>query len=128
MIAWHGCSKEAVTGICSYGAADLRKLDGGFFGAGIYLTPHAEYACQYSYNGRLPDEDGLFPVLLCMVVVCNTYPITRKADYAFPDILCRESVSIFHYYHPIPYNPEKDEFELEGVTRADKGLKAGRGG
>ena len=34
LLAWHGCSLPVVSSICSHGVADLRKTDGGFFGAG----------------------------------------------------------------------------------------------
>ena len=41
MLAWHGCSSAAMQGILTHGTADLRSTDGGFFGSGIYVTPHA---------------------------------------------------------------------------------------
>ena len=40
-LAWHGCSVAAMRSICAYGVADLREIDGGYFGAGIYVTPNA---------------------------------------------------------------------------------------
>ncbi len=123
-LAWHGCDKSAIDGICSYGAADLRRTDGGFFGAGIYVTPHSEYACQYSVTGHSPNSEGLYPMLLCIVVLGNTYPITRSADYAYPEILSRNSVSIFHYLDPIPFNEETGKFDIARAKRSDKVLKA----
>lgn len=125
VLGWHGCAREAVDGICSFGAADLRRTDGGFFGAGIYLTPHAEYACGYSVGGKSADKDGTFPVLLCVVAVGNTYPVTRSADYPQASILEKESVSIFHYLHPIPFDFESKTYDLKSAGRSDKGLKAG---
>ena len=51
-------------------------------------------------------------VLLCMVLLGNTYPITRKTDYPYPDIMAKDSVSTFHYLHPIPYNFERQAFDI----------------
>ena len=40
-VAWHGCSVAKLRSICAYGMADLREVDGGYFGAGIYVTPNS---------------------------------------------------------------------------------------
>ena len=40
-VAWHGCNAAAMRSICAYGIVDLRQIDGGYFGAGIYVTPHS---------------------------------------------------------------------------------------
>merc|ERR1712150_143067 len=60
-----------------------------------------------------------------MVVVCNTYPISRKTDYPFPNIFDRGSYSHFHYLHPVPYDVENGKFELDKAVRTDKGLFRG---
>ena len=62
-----------------------------------------------------------------MVLVGNTYPISRKTDYEFPDKFVPGSVSKFHCAHPVPYDPTTGQFDMiaGNKTRSDKGLKAG---
>ena len=103
---------------------DAAATDGGVFGAGIYVTPHAEYACKYSVVGRAANDEGLYPVLLCMVLLGNTYPITRSADYSYPEIMSEDSVSVFHYLDPIPFDENSGKFHRTQARRSDKVLKA----
>lgn len=128
VLAWHGCSPAATRSICAFGAVDLRKVDGGFFGSGIYLTPFSSYAATYSRpmsSESKTEDQGLHALVLCMVVLCNTYPISRKSDYPFPNIFDHGSYSHFHYLHPVPYNVETGKFELANAVRTDKGLYRG---
>lgn len=124
VLAWHGCSHAALSSICSLGTADLRRNDGGFFGAGIYLTPHSEYAAKYSRLGNR-NEHKEYVMLLCMIVVANTYPISRKTDYPHSNEKIPGSVSVFHYEHPVPYNAQTRRFDLQNTYRSDKSLMAG---
>jgi actin-related protein 3 len=122
--AWHGCSHAAADAICSLGGADLRKTDGGFFGAGIYVTPHAEYAAgQYSAMNE-PNASGEHVALLCLVSIGNAYPISRTTDYVQKDDYSALSVSKYHYAHPVPAGATID-FLLDHKNRQDKVLKAG---
>ena len=121
MPVWHGTA--AAQSICTHGAADLRRVDGGFFGAGIYSTPHAEYACTYCS----PNTAGDRTVLLQLVLTGNTYPISRQTDYEHPDKIIGGSVSCFHFQHPVPYDPETGKFDTRtaNLHKSDKGMKAG---
>jgi hypothetical protein len=76
--------------ICARGAKDLRKTDGGYFGAGPYVALQSEYAAGYAtrtwnlpvmgvQQGRVADQE--YAMVLCLVGVGNVYPGTRKADY-----------------------------------------------
>lgn len=123
MLVWHGCSAAAMQSICAYGTADLRITDGGFFGAGIYATPHAAYAATYC----VPDKDGVKTVLLCVCHVGNTYPISRRTDYPHPDKFQGGSVSCFHFQHPVPYDEATGQFDTRAANllKSDKGMKAG---
>jgi hypothetical protein len=106
-LVWHGCTLATAASICRYGAADLRRNDGGYFGSGPYLTPQAGYAAQYA-TGELtgaaaePNAAGEFVMLLCVVVLGNVYPLSRQADYDRPGDFGRRSVSKFHCAHPVP--------------------------
>jgi len=101
LLMWHGCSPEKWRSLCKFGLKDLRYTDGGYFGSGIYLTSYYDYALKYStINPKVE-----FTMLLCLVVVGLTYPISRNTDYAYPDDLNLNKpwdISNFHYWHPIP--------------------------
>jgi hypothetical protein len=123
--AWHGCSHSAADEICSLGGADLRKTDGGYFGAGIYVTPHAEYAAGHYSIMNEPNTSGEYVALLCLVSIGNAYPISRETDYVNKaDINSALSVSKYHYAHPIPAGATLD-FLQNHENRQDKVLKAG---
>ena len=89
----------------------------------VDVTPQAEYAASYSP----PNNTGERVVLLCLTVVGNTYPISRKTDYAHPDKFVGGSVSCFHYQHPVPFDPTTGIFDTRKAThhKSDKGMKAG---
>ena len=59
----------------------------------VDVTPHAEYACTYASANK----DGERAIMLCLVVAGNTYPVSRKTDYAQPESFKMGSVSCFHY-------------------------------
>jgi len=92
LLMWHGCSEKACENICKLGLADLRRTDGGFFGSGVYVTSYCKYALDYSKNDK---QTGNSVVLLCLVTVGLTYPISRKTDYD-PN----STISKFHYMYP----------------------------
>jgi hypothetical protein len=113
MWAWHGTSHAAASGICSLGCGDLRGLDGGWFGAGVYVTGEAEYAAGYSDGSisgtpNAPNEQGEYVMLLCQAVVSMTYPVSRETDHD-----SGEDLSHFHCNYP------------RGQARRDKALKGG---
>jgi len=84
---WAGVSPSTVELLCSVGFSDVRLIDKGYFGAGIYSTLQADYARSYA-EGRFfganpipPNRDGEHCLLLCWVAVGNVYPISRDLDY-----------------------------------------------
>lgn len=91
---WHGTSQKICQTICENGIEDLRTVDGGYFGAGIYLTPQFDYAKSFSINHQPPagsavksfdsgtpsTNNGMVSVVLCAAVVGLTYAITLEAD------------------------------------------------
>jgi hypothetical protein len=60
LLAFHGCSSEAAARIAANGFANIATRDNGFFGNGIYLTTHAEYACAYA-TGSIDGEVTVAP-------------------------------------------------------------------
>ncbi len=82
-----GCDEAVADSITASGTANLSSADDpGYFGAGIYLTPQANYAAGYSTrlatgNWRPPNDCGEHVLLLCAVSTGLTYPITRDTDY-----------------------------------------------
>jgi len=111
LLAWHGCSNTVVDKILQHGVTDvLRTTDGGWFAAGAYLTPEAEYAAFYS-NGQSKnfDESKTYCMVLCAAVVGLTYPVTRGKDYDVPPL----DISRFHYQYP------------DMIKRQDKALQQG---
>ena len=89
--------------VLRHGVADvLRTTDGGWFGAGAYLTPQAEYAAMYSsgtIEGKVPAPDSQHVMLLCAVVVANSYPVTRGTDYV-RNAENTQDISVFHCAYP----------------------------
>jgi len=106
-----------------------------FFGSGIYITPNIQYAAKYSmghYTLHSSTHLNEYTILLCVVVVGLTYPISRKTDYTYPDCYDTYSVSRFHFAHPIPeeavVKAKEGDFSLVTVAmkkRHDKALEAG---
>jgi len=82
------------------GLANFARLDAGYFGQGIYVTPNGNYAAEYA-SGRYttdpaklpkphPQHSTWFPVILCSMSVGLAYPVTRAKDYtgaAGPSVL-----------------------------------------
>jgi len=62
LFAFHGCSPDVALAIARTGAANLRRTDGGYFGAGVYTTLQAQYAAAFSTGlfGEvvMPNPDG----------------------------------------------------------------------
>ena len=87
LTVYHGCRASAARKIVNSGFFDLAMMDAGFFGRGIYVTPNAEYACQYATGcfaakeAHSKEHPNWFPVLLCTAVVGHVYPVTRQIDY-----------------------------------------------
>ncbi len=119
--AWHGCRREAADSICRLGPRDLRLVDGGYYGAGAYVTTEAEYAAGYSCRtwnkpevgagrGRVEDEE--YVMVLCRVGVGCVYPISRATDYVEAEAAyTREPMCRFHHLYP-------------NGRRSDKGMEA----
>ena len=75
----------------------------GYFGKGLYVTTHAEYACAYATGevvagavDPMRAESGEFVVVACYVAIGMTYPISRAVDYERPD----DAASFSRYYTP----------------------------
>lgn len=135
MFAFHGCSEEIAKKIARFGAARLAGVDDGYFGSGIYLTPHAEYAMGYATGQLTPSivahaagMPGVYVMLLCYVGVGNTYPITRESDYLVParadfagsdSEFWQVSLSQFHYKYPV-----RTISELVSAPTHPKSIKA----
>lgn len=83
---WVGVSRTKLEALCKAGFADLRQLDKGYFGAGIYSTLQADYARIYA-EGLVggsplpPTAEGEHCLLFCWIAVGNVYPISRDIDY-----------------------------------------------
>ena len=105
-----------------HGVTDvLRTADGGWFGAGAYLTPEAEYAAKYAtgeIDKKMKDPNKTYCIILCAAVVGLTYPVTRGTDYVI-DEKNQYDISVFHDRYPSPI-PGKLV-----AQRVDKALKAG---
>ena len=89
---------------------------------------HIHLTAGYAANYALPDpKTGDRVVLLCLVLAGNTYPVSRRTDYRYPDNFQGGSVSCFHYQHPVPYDEVTNSFDMRAaeLQKADKGLKAG---
>jgi hypothetical protein len=92
LYCFHGCSARDVESITLTGLANFAKLDSGYFGSGVYVTPNAEYAARYACGDFSPDPSTApqphkdhptwHAVLLCSVAVGLAYPVTRTVDYA----------------------------------------------
>ena len=92
LLAFHGCSAAAADAICANGFASLHTLDSGYFGKGVYMTTHAEYAAEYASGVHSdpptvaqPGEE--FVVIAAWACPGLIYPITRDhagidCDYA----------------------------------------------
>jgi hypothetical protein len=96
LFAWHGCSVEVARKIAMTGVADLRRFDGGWFGAGVYLTPEASYALMYS------GTENKKCIVGCWVIVGSCYPVTRTHDYDNAEDFSEKSISKFHPSYPNP--------------------------
>lgn len=96
LFAWHGCTVDVARKISSTGVADLRRFDGGWFGAGVYLTPEASYALMYS------GTDNKRCIVGCWVIVGSCYPVTRTHDYDNAEDFSEKSISKFHPSYPNP--------------------------
>ena len=73
-------------------AAAWRLSDSGYFGAGVYLTPQAGYACDYAsgasgHEPRPQNDSREWVLLLCADVLGNAYPVSRRTDYDRPNDL-----------------------------------------
>ena len=90
LTVYHGCRASVALKIVNGGLVDLSSNDSGYFGHGIYVTPNAEYACQYAkgvHGGAVephPEHPDWFAVLLCTAAVGLVYPVTRQIDYQPP--------------------------------------------
>ena len=85
LLAFHGCSTAAADAICANGFASLHTLDSGYFGKGVYMTTHAEYAAEYASGEHsdpptTPQPGEEFVVLAAWVCPGLVYPITRGHD------------------------------------------------
>lgn len=81
--AWHGCSVDNAYKLAATGFANLGTTDPGYIGSGRYVTTDAEYACMYAsdYPNLQPkNSQGHWCVLLCLVVIGVTYPVTPTND------------------------------------------------
>jgi archaellum component FlaC len=91
LYSFHGSRLSLVESILQNGLVALHRQDGGFFGRGIYVTPHIEYAARYasgeffaidppsSAQPWMPADS--LPVIVCASFVSLAYPVTRDADY-----------------------------------------------
>ena len=125
---FHGCAggERAATAICHNAAADLRRTDGGYFGAGIYVTSQPSYAAMYSkyYQPDYPCREKV--MLFAKAIVSMTYPITRQDDYGdHPN--ATHAVSRFHFQYPLEYNSATHSYTEppNDNNRVDKAIKSG---
>jgi hypothetical protein len=92
---FHGCSPQVLSGIIEGGFVPLHRNDGGYFGAGVYVTTSVEYASMYAFGDPAlnlsptppvaPGDPwmpaGCVPVVLCASMLVHAYPLTRDVDY-----------------------------------------------
>ena len=76
----------------------------GYFGKGIYVSTHAEYACQYAsgeYGGDRPtNAAGEYVLVACWAALGMTYAISREVDYEAP-----ADAESFSKYYSSPGRP-----------------------
>merc|ERR1719382_923021 len=81
MMVFHGCSHRAADGICETGFASISTTDAGFFGRGMYVTTHPQYAAEYASSvltggTPAPNAAGEFVVIAAYACPGLAYPIT----------------------------------------------------
>jgi len=114
LLTFHGTSTTLCDSICQVGLQNLRSNDGGWFGAGIYVTPDIDYAIKvYSQKEENPAPNGERCVLVCLCVVGITYPLTVCSD-DFPGYPAQNIYSKYHCDYP-----------KENGIRTDKAIKNG---
>lgn len=76
---WHGTRREMLDSILDTGLVNLKKTDGGYFGAGIYGSTSSEYPkrCYAGGGGERYDKGILF---LSTAVFHSAYPIAGSND------------------------------------------------
>jgi len=94
LLTFHGTSSALCDSIFQGGLQNLRNLDGGWFGAGIYVTPDIDYAIKSYSLKTAPNDHGEYCVLVCLCVVGITYPLTLCSD-DFPEYP-KEKISKYH--------------------------------
>jgi hypothetical protein len=102
---FHGCRKQVVYEICETGFANLKTTDMGYFGAGIYGTPHAEYAATVYGDGV---------VILCYMSVGHAYPVV---DGDMEKLMGKSNYANFdsHFIPVVPKNPQLHALGKEAV-------------
>jgi hypothetical protein len=94
--AWHGTSQQLIGSIMQAGYANLATTDSGYFGKGIYTTPHAEYA------GRVYTKDGT--LIFNWVISFSAYPVI---DGDKPKLAGKGNYGNYDA-HFVPVVPESD--------------------
>lgn len=109
LFVWHGGPSGYLHKIAAAGPRKLRRTDGGFFGAGIYTTPEAWYACLYALMAMnaypVPDTFQEYGVILFAATLGTPYVVTRENDYPLKVDGTRvilEGDEVSHFYSENP--------------------------
>jgi hypothetical protein len=80
---FHGCrSVEAANSIADSGFERLQSTDSGYFGAGIYVTPQADYAARVYGRAADDDDNCCACIVLSCAITLNVLPVLRSAQVA----------------------------------------------
>eukprot|EP01006_Ploeotia_vitrea_P060660 TRINITY_DN76313_c0_g1_i1.p1 TRINITY_DN76313_c0_g1~~TRINITY_DN76313_c0_g1_i1.p1 ORF type:complete len:456 (-),score=36.49 TRINITY_DN76313_c0_g1_i1:65-1273(-) len=84
IFSWVGKSKNILDSICNNGFLNIRGLDAGFFGSGVYSALEARYTLEYTKTDL--EATGECWIMLCAACPGLCYPISHQTDYPHPTI------------------------------------------
>lgn len=85
VLAWHGGAVESVCHKIAEGnfrmsGGDVKKIDAGYFGNGIYFTQYPNYGDFYTRQKKAQKrQTEEMPLLLSWVLMGNVYPVCSQA-------------------------------------------------
>jgi len=107
VLGLHGTSHANADNLFRGGFAQINFEDNGYFGKGLYVSTHAEYACQYATGeasgaNHAPNDRSEYVLVACYVVLGMTYAISRAVDYEEP-----QNTQAFSRYYSLPNDEPK---------------------
>lgn len=83
-LVWHGAPIPAITSIMRTGFVNLKRLNTGWFGTGVYTTHFSGYAAYYFTRGFTTSENltpqGEHALLLSWALTGTAFPVTNRID------------------------------------------------